>query len=318
MDLFKSIVAKDKQNSLYQELANDDDYEPARCIIIDLLKKFNLNDGNFPRQFQLKQSFHHRLWELYLYTFICSKSDRKIINQHVSPDLHINDNGQDYFIEATTLNLPSEGINKEENLYLFKKYKSALIKKFNKRYWELEAVRGKPFIIAVHDYSLKESFGSTPFYLIDWLYLNKLKNKNEYLDIFDWDEWKNISGILVSGQATIPKFNRMGILAGFGTSNIMGMRLKNKLFTKSEEGQLTLDEDQPMEIKRLDDPSYKETWSEGIVFFHNPNAIHPILPPILGDITHVTTSKNRKITIHPTGDEFSKSETWFFKAVKEF
>ena len=37
----------------------------------------------------------------------------------------------------------------------------------------------------------------------------------------------------------------------------------------------------------IDHPSYRETWSESIVMFHNPNALYPVEPALFPDITHI-------------------------------
>ncbi|HAU0870456.1 TPA: hypothetical protein ACT9LS_000980 [Legionella pneumophila] len=317
INLFRSVVAENKQHELFRQLAHSDNFIAARKLILNFLEQFKIKDGNFIRQFQLKQSFHHRLWELYLYSYINSNPGRKIINENISPDLHIKENNHEYFIEATTLNIPDDETIKVDDFYLLNKYKSALIKKMRKKYWELEEVKEKPLIIAIHDYTLNETLGNTPFHLIDWLYLNKIKDEKKYIDFFEQEESKHISGILISGQATIPKFNRMGILAGYGEKNIKGVRLIQKLYTRSKEGDLKYNKKQKREMKELDDPSYFEGWSEGLVFFHNPNSLNPILPPLLGDITHVIQSQSGEVTIHPTGDEIYWSETWFFKIVDE-
>lgn len=313
MDLFTELVSPSKQHHIFRELAFSEDYEPARKIIEQLLNHFVIKEKKFVQQFQLKPSFHHRLWELYLYSYLSSKNEREIIIKSISPDICICENQFTYYIEATTLNIPEGSAESIDEVYLLKKYKKALKKKMEKKYWDLPEIRGKPLILAIHDYTLNESLGNTPFHLTNWLYPNK--NQKTYLDFFDWSNASFISGILVSGQATVPKFNRMGILAGYGNNRIKGLRIRQKLkFLNNDEGKLTISQEPP-EATELEDPSYIESWSEGIVFFHNPYALHPIYPPNLGDITHIRKLKNGQVMIHPTGQEVINSETWFFKAV---
>lgn len=42
-----------------------------------------------------------------------------------------------------------------------------------------------------------------------------------------------------------------------------------------------------MEYRDLDSADYEESWSEGLVMYHNPNAVFPIPIEAFNDISHV-------------------------------
>jgi hypothetical protein len=43
--------------------------------------------------------------------------------------------------------------------------------------------------------------------------------------------------------------------------------------------------------KDIDDPDYEESWSDGLIMFHNPNARHPVNPEAFSDISHIFYSE---------------------------
>ena len=41
----------------------------------------------------------------------------------------------------------------------------------------------------------------------------------------------------------------------------------------------------------VDSPEYEESWSDSLMMFHNPNALHPINPEWFGTISHTLVDK---------------------------
>jgi len=168
-------------------------------------------------------------------------------------------------------------------------------------YWELPYLRGKPFIIAIQDFhddfSMTWSFNS----LIECLYgyksfsyyeNNQLKNKLQKIDkflkktgisipagFFCSPDANNISAVIASPLGTLSKFNRMGKQAGFDSSNTTMMRFG---LCHNKESNL------PVSFKYNvgDDNTHKETWTEGLSIFHNPNATYPVPAHLFPNAAH--------------------------------
>lgn len=91
---------------------------------------------------------------------------------------------------------------------------------------------------------------------------------------------ENISAVMFSASGTLSKFNRMGMLAGFGAANQRMLRwgLRHKHDPNS-----ALPEPFVLDVRQ---GVTKETWSEGLSLFHNPNASHPVDHEMFPGIAH--------------------------------
>lgn len=183
------------------------------------------------------------------------------------------------------------------------KFGSPLYSKLTKKYWKKEHVRGKPLVIAIHDYHQTGSMVWSRTALSEYLYAKRIRltkdnngNKSiikEDIDFHEYEgkkipsgffklpETENISAVLFTNSATITKFNRMGKIAGLSSQAIKMIRV-GKLFDPKPEAFEPI----PFSID-IDHLSYRETWSESIVMFHNPNALYPVEPALFPDITHI-------------------------------
>ena len=97
---------------------------------------------------------------------------------------------------------------------------------------------------------------------------------------FDLPDSENVSAVIFNISGTISKFNRMGLLAGFGSRRVVLVRQGT-----------TIDHDpnaiEPIAFRHIvNAPSYGETWVEGLDVFHNPRAKHPIEPWMLPGAAH--------------------------------
>ena len=91
---------------------------------------------------------------------------------------------------------------------------------------------------------------------------------------------ENISAVIANASATISKFNRMGVLSGFGSKRVQLVR---------EGTAANPDENSEHPIAffhHVNSPDYSETWIEGMDVFHNPNAVHPLNPAMLPGAAH--------------------------------
>ena len=310
--IYKQIVAPEKLHPYFRYLVEEPRFEAARNLIEEIIYTFTDPDGNFIRDFQTS-GFDSRLWEIFLYVYL-HESGFKIDRSFNAPDYVVERFNQIICIEAVTVNpsrhkqdLPEptsqEELDERLRHYMPIKFGSPLYSKLNKKYWEKEHVCGKPLVIAIHDYHQTGSMVWSRTALSDYLYAKRIRltkdsNGNssivkEDIDFHEYEgkripsgffklpETENISAVLFTNSATITKFNRMGKLAGLGSQAIKMIRV-GKLFDPDPEAF----EPVPFSID-IDHPSYRETWSESIVMFHNPNALYPVEPALFPDITHI-------------------------------
>ncbi|WP_230079613.1 hypothetical protein [Serratia marcescens] len=314
-NLFTDVIPESEQHRGYKILKNEIRFEAARNIISEIVNSFIDNDGHYEREFQ-SVNFQAKLWELYLHMYI-HNAGLAIENNHAAPDFEVNDFGKKYFIEAVTANpstnsqrpdLPApqshEEIQERLDNFMPIKFGSPLYSKLCKKYWEKEHVSGNPLILAIHDYHNDNAMTWSRTALSDYLYgirsrivggkatLEKVEKhvwdgKEIPSGFFYQEHAENISAVLFSNQATIPKFNRMGKLAGLGSNGVKMIR-NGYLYNPDPDAIYPI----PFS-KDVDDPDYEESWSEGLIMFHNPNANNPVDINSFSDISHIFYSEEK-------------------------
>jgi len=198
------------------------------------------------------------------------------------------------------------------NNYMPLKYGSSLKTKLEKknadgqRYWEREDTRGKPFLLAIADFhkaATEEEMGSMTYtqssiwqYLygtrVDWsvmegrLVLTPTKvtshaynGKTAPSGFFDLAEAVNVSAVLFSNAGTIAKFDRMGVLAGFGAVDHKYFR-----FGMHPDPDPNSPVGIPFSLEVTAEDEYEELWSDELQVFHNPNAKYPLDRRVFGGI----------------------------------
>lgn len=175
--------------------------------------------------------------------------------------------------------------------YMPIKFGSALYSKLGKEYWKRPNVAGKPFLLAIADFSSPGSMIHTRSALE--LYLYGIEHEGQHDEsgkliisprrvaehrwgekvipsgFFDQPGAENVSAVFCNNSGTASKFNRMGVLGGFGSGRVFMMR----------EGTAVDHDPHALEPKLfralVNAPGYSEQWIEGASVYHNPNAIHP-------------------------------------------
>ena len=309
LELFKPLIESDKQHHNYKYLDSEWRFEAAKNLITEIANSFIDNDGNYAKDFQ-SNNFNSRLWELYLHIYF-HNAGLLVENNHAAPDFEVIDFGKKYFVEAVTANksdnpnrpdLPppksNEEVRDQLNDFMPIKFGSPLYSKLQKKYWLKEHVKEHPFILAIHDYHNENAMTWSRTALSEYLYGVRVyvvngKNVTEKISEHEWKDKKipsgffslpeaeYVSAVLFGNQATIPKFNRMGKLAGLGSQEVKMFRhgfLYNPEPGATDPIPFTAD---------VDDPDYEESWSDGLVMFHNPNAKYPLDPNSFTDISHI-------------------------------
>lgn len=328
LDLFTPVVTFDKQHPYFSKLSGEEAFVPAKTIINEMMLHFMDIDGNFIEQFQ-STGFDARLWELYLNAYLIEEElffDR----DHHAPDFLVKKYGKAVAIEAVIV-----GRKKESPVSLFKvaldglstseikdkhedempiRFGSSLYSKLNKKYWELEHVKGLPLIFAIADFHDDQSMLWSSTALVNYLYgvkhdfhydendqlvisplkidTHKVGEKEILSGFFFIENSENISAILFSSSGTISKFNRLGKQAGFGGERIKMYRTgtchnhdPNASLPKIFSYEVTTDTN--------------ETWGEGLSMFHNPNALHPVPEELFPSIAHHHFHEGQIVSLLP-------------------
>jgi hypothetical protein len=310
LNLFVPLVPQHRLHSRFEHLRNWNGAEPARIIMTEVYRNFSDPDGNFVQQFQT-DGFDSRIFELYLYAYLAS-SGYDIARNHPNPDFIVSHAGAACAIEATTSNppggdrarrtVPRDDLSPEElknkidhelPIRMGSPLRSKLDKRYNgKAYWELEQCKELPFVLAIEAFHEAESLFFTDAALCHYLYglkwhprwtkegnlvLDSLAIKEHRLgaktipsNFFGQPGTEHISAVLFTNAGTFPKFNRMGYQAGYHRGNI-------KMFRRGTCLSIDPNSATPSEFGYdLDFPPSPETWGQGLVVFHNPNAARPL------------------------------------------
>jgi hypothetical protein len=315
VDFFKAVVPESRLNPSFVRLRDEEVFSAARSIIEPMMRWYEDVDGNFIEQFQTT-GFDARIWELYLFAAF---REMNYLIRHIrpAPDFLCNNPLATFGVEATTVN-PSrdasgaivsgppretpEQVEAYLTQYMPIKFGSALTSKLAKRYWELPHMDGIPLLFAVQDFSERRSMTMTRSafekyiygYAHDWerdaggkLIIRPRKigthcwgAKEIPSGFFDLPETENVSGVFFSNSGTISKFNRMGLIAGFGSPRLRLVRVGTAVNHDPNASA-------PRAFRHsVNDPGYDETWCEGLDVWHNPRAKHPLSPHTLPWAAH--------------------------------
>lgn len=304
LDFFSPLVPLERFHPHFQMIAEERKYSCARGLLGAMMHYYEDPDGNFVKDFQT-DNFDSRLWELYLFAAF-AEQHYAFDREHAAPDFFCVGAYGSFFAEAVTVN-PTivDGRNvetgppqdKEQRLeylqnYIPIKYGSPLFSKLKKEYWKKGHVRGRPIVLAIQDFHHPGSMVYSEGQLAPYLYgfrqevshdedgklvikamtitEHKWKDKTIPSGFFHLPDAENISAVLTNSQATISKFNRIGLKAGFGDQLLKGIRLIscwNPDPYSSEVINFMLN---------IHDADYEETWSEGMNVYHNPRAVMPL------------------------------------------
>jgi hypothetical protein len=316
-EILVPVVDEEKLHPYFKVLINEPRLEAARNLIKEVVYSYVDSDGHYIKEFQT-QGFDARIWELFLYVYL-DDAGFEFIRGHPAPDYHVSFYGNECCIEAVTVNQSQnperpdvdqpetqEDILKLTDNYLPIKFGSSLHSKLQKKYWEKDHVKDKPLIIAIHDFHMPGSMGWSRTALSEYLYGRRIrlvevdgvkKYINEKIKTHKWEgkeipsnffglpNSKYISAVLFTNAATITKFNRMGKLAGLGSKEVKLFRTGYRY--NPDPGAL-----EPIHFCiDVDDPEYEELWSDSLMMFHNPSALHPVDPDWFETISHTWVDK---------------------------
>ena len=303
--LFLPVEPTEKLNDRFKLLVDAPDYHPTRNMLDQVYQGFDDPDGNFLQQFQTT-GFDARLFELYLFAYF-SGAAFEVDRTHPSPDFIVTRDGVTVSVEATTVN-PSQGNLfagrslpsrldpqelahfQEEELPI--RFGSPLFSKLRHKYWELDQCKGRPFVLAIQAFFNEEASTLADSSLAQYLYGQRpsagwtasgdLKIQTDIVEshtygdktipsnFFEQPDTEHISAVVFTNSGTHGKFTRMGYQQGFGVEH----------FDVSRSGYcVNLDPDamDPTYFEySLAEPPLVESWGQGLVINHNPNALFPL------------------------------------------
>ena len=293
VDFFAPITPEAQQHPSFRTLVSDPRYSPARELIAAMMRYHDDVDGNFVQQFQTV-AFDARLWELYLFAAFTEIGFARI-GELPAPDFVMISLRGGLGVEATTANPPQdapapqpttrdEAVAHMEN-YVPIKLARALKKKLRKNppYWTAEGMDGLPFVIALQDFhapaamtrivmpATEYAFGvrhsrDENGLKVEWIDAHRVGEMSEPSGFFKLTNAENVSAVIINPLGTLTKFNRLGLLAGFGDPRVRMVRTGLRRFDGDQDPRPRLFEE------AVHAPGYRETWVEGMVVLHNPNA----------------------------------------------
>lgn len=315
VDFFTPIVQVSKLDPAFHQLTNEERFSPALEIIRPMMRWYEDVDGNFVEQFQTK-GFHPRIWELYLFAAL-TEAGYVFDRTHPAPDFTVQGVLGGFCIEATTVNPsqdssgnplppPATDTPEAESAYMREyvpvRYAGALTTKLNKKYWEHPHVANMLLVFAIQDFHAPMSMTWSRSGLTIYLYgydhdvsqsgdgeltiiprkveKHRWGNKVIPSGFFDLPDAENISAVIFNSSATISKFSRTGLIAGFGSKRVRMIREGTMM-----DHDPNASEPKFFRVEVLPD-TYNESWVEGMDVFHNPRARYPLDPNLLAGAAH--------------------------------
>lgn len=302
IDLFTPTAKPKQRHPSFDKLVDNNGFFcAAKSVIEELSYHYKDRDGNFVDQFQSKNGFDARIWELYLWCYF-REENFNFNYDYDAPDFIIDKKGYVIAVEAVHVNqnhsiedpasMPTfEEIRKKLENEIPLMFGSALYTKLkhtyhSQPYWELAHVKGRPLVFAIADFHEEMSMTWSFPGIISILYgidqkaihnedgtitlenefgIEFQKGKVSIKPLFLDDQFKHVSAVLFSPCGTLSKFNRMGVQAGYGNSNYKLFQIK--LCYNDDTNAIY-----PNVIGTPINDSCHETWADGIQIFHNPFA----------------------------------------------
>ena len=308
VDFFTPIVPEERLHPTFNILLHDGRYSPARDLIAAMMPFYEDADGNFVEQFQTR-GFDARVWELYLFATFTELGFAHETGVAV-PDLLVTGPEGRLAIEATTINPPHRGdaphptsiteARRYVENYVPIRIARALTRKLyhKRRYWTVPGAEDCPFVIALQDFHGPQSMARLIMPATEYVFgvrhsIVDGARQIERIDKHVYDQWsevsnffglpeaENVSAVMLNPLGTIPKFNRMGFVAGFGDRRIRMTQ------TGIRRGEIDQAGPGPLPFSRdVHAPGFAETWIEGAVILHNPNARIPLDPELIPGANH--------------------------------
>ncbi len=312
--LFDPIVETGKLHPSFEKVRNSPPGHPGRAMMEDLFADFSDVDGNFLEQFQTT-GFDTRCFELYVYA-VLSREGFSLDRSKPNPDFLVEKGGTHAAIEVTTVNPSTRGamatpppnlesmsfadrVQYEQN-ELAIRFGSPLFSKLQKRYWELDHCKDKPLILFVQAFHSADALVFSDSALTSYLFGLKqsgswsqdgeltvstasvekhaVPDKSIPSNFFQLPDAEHVSAVVFSNSGSLAKFDRMGFQHGYGVATFNLTRFGTS-FNPDPDAM-----DPTAFLYDVGQPPLIETWSQGLVVNHNPNARFPLPDGFFGPV----------------------------------
>lgn len=227
--------------------------------------------------------------------------------------------------------------------YMPLKFGSSLTSKLNKvdaegrHYWQKPGCEDLPFVLAIADFhkagdpAENQALGSMTYSqggLYTYLYgirvyveevngrkiilqspvpTHEFNGKTAPSGFFQLPLSENVSAVLFTNAATLAKFDRMGVLAGYAPPGTRYLRVGQRF--DPDPGALV---GIPFSVE-VGAEGYEEHWGDEVQVLHNPRALRPISPDAFPDAAHFLV-ENGVLTSFDIGGRVLSSMTLIFTA----
>lgn len=285
-DLFAPEVPEERLHPQFRALRGSPFHGETRALMNALYQRMGTPTKNFIRNFQA-DGFHSHLFEIACFAYLES-AGLNPVRTHASPDFMASRDGIDLAIEATTANPPGSQaadisvfqmkelsepeIVDKENVEFPRRIISILKKKLENQYDRLPQCVGIPIILMVAPFFEPGSVFYPDEALVDCIY-----GVNETTTgFFSFPNAESISAVMYCNAFTVPRFFRLA--TPLDDAAKMAAIREGLYYAVHSDGELSIREFQ----YRVGSPSSpKETWSEGVTLFLNPNALIPVPQKLL-------------------------------------
>jgi len=307
-DLFVPLVDVAHLAPEYKTISTARGHGPTRATMRAAFARFGQRDRNFVQQFQTT-GFDARVFELYLnQTFLAAGIEVRC--QSERPDFLLNGFGYRWAVEATTANPPAgqapqplpedeAGLRKYIDGEMAVRLGSALYSKLQKRYWELDHVRGSPFVLAIQSFASEHAHVISDVALANYLYGlrtigergddGRLRVYNEPIsthvgskvipsNFFTIPDSEHISAVLFSNAGTVAKFGRMGYQDGLDAAGLVMTRSGTRFVLDPNASESA--------FFSYEVGARRESWPEGLAMLHNPRGSLPLDAAAFPEIIH--------------------------------
>jgi hypothetical protein len=315
--LFQPVVESAKLNPAFVQVSTSAASRATRRMMDETFVRMGPREPNFVEQFQTT-GFDQRVWELALFPSLVELGfDVELPDP--APDFACTQGDTMFFIEATTANAPMVDGKRVEPPRTFDEFKellrsavdvdhdevavrmgSALYSKAQRRYQDLEHVRGRPLVLAIEPFFDAGALWRSETALHRFLYGRQFVVEEspgevqvDYEEVaehrgptktvpsgfFRGTENEAIAAVIFSNSHTTGKFNRIGYQLGYARNDLKMVRWGYRF--DPDPGAL-----EPQEFA-YEVSSVTERWADGLVIMHNPDALYPLDRGLFSEVTQI-------------------------------
>lgn len=277
-----------------------------------LLHRMGDPNGNFVRDFQ-GDGFHSRVFELASFAYL-EEAGLAIDRSYERPDFVGVRDGQSVAVEAVTANPPGQQgadislgqmtplsqpeIFEQIRCEVSSRIGTSLKRKLRHRYHELPHCAGKPLVLMIAPFFEAGSVFYPDDALFHPLFGGPEGSDDELFPFFQREEAAAISAVLYCNQFTVPRFFRLA--TDFTAKDAPTAIREGVCYRRHGDDDHALYEFRH-QVGASETP--RETWTEGVTVFENPNATTPLPRGLLSGSCYVSVQEGfvcREVTdFHP-------------------